>query len=320
VGSGGAHILTEGMRNTPEGRGISYLADVEDPNTTTLWHQGWISGQFLGLSDEEQVEWGHYLRALRDTFTIFSNWEDELIWDHHPSGRYTPKHGYIQLNLEVHNRELVWWWKQLWKLKCPGKAKLLFWAILEHKAPTWDVLQKRYYQGSGFCSLYRKNEETSAQLFVSYYYTQVVWAEVCKMLRYNLAWHGQNVLEAFQNWWFDHNTPALRATPCIFAWGIWITWNKVIFQDCRVPLESIAAQVVSIVQHFKVLEKPSQPRGIREENIDKDVPWGYFDGASQEQQMLCGGGGVLYKTETHSFQFLAGLGRVTNNYAELMTL
>ena len=140
------------------------------------------------------------------------------------------------------------------------------------------------------------------------------------MLRYNLEWHGHTVLEAFQNWWDAHHTPALRATPCIFAWGIWITRNKVIFQDCRIPLDIVAAQIVSIVQHFKAPVKASRTRGTQEEQIEKNIPWGYFDGASQDQQMTCGGGGVLYKTETHSFQFSAGLGRGTNNYAELMTL
>ena len=32
------------------------------------------------------------------------------------------------------------------------------------------------------------------------------------------------------------------------------------------------------------------------------------------------GGGVLFKTESHSFFFSVGLGRGTNNFAELMSL
>ena len=59
---------------------------------------------------------------------------------------------------------------------------------------------------------------------------------------------------------------------------------------------------------------------MREELIDKDIPWGYFDGASQARQLSFGGGGVFYKSEDHFFHFSAGLGRGSNNYAELMAL
>ena len=59
---------------------------------------------------------------------------------------------------------------------------------------------------------------------------------------------------------------------------------------------------------------------MREELIDKDIPWGYFDGASRAHQLSCGGGGVLYRSENHFFHFSAGLGRGSNNYTELMAL
>ena len=80
------------------------------------------------------------------------------------------------------------------------------------------------------------------------------------------------------------------------------------------------AQIVVIIQHFREPEKIHKHRPVREELIDKAIPWGYFDGASQARQMSCGGGGVLYKSETNYFHFSAGLGKGSNNYAELMSL
>ena len=53
------------------------------------------------------------------------------------------------------------------------------------------------------------------------------------------------------------------------------------------------AQIVAIIQHFREPEKPLKHRPVREEHIDKAIPWGFFDGASQERQLSCGGGGVL---------------------------
>ena len=80
------------------------------------------------------------------------------------------------------------------------------------------------------------------------------------------------------------------------------------------------AHIVAIFHHFMEPEKLLKNRPVREELIDKAIPWGFFDGASQELQLSYGGGGVLYKSESHYFHFSAGLGRGTNNYVELMTL
>ena len=224
-------------------------------------------------------DWEGFIRQLRASNVRLNNREDKLIWDYHPSGCYTPKHGYIQLNVLDHNREMVWWWKQLWKLKCLGKEKLLFWAILENKAPTWDILKKRFIKGPGFCVLCRKDEETIQHLFVQCSYSQTIWNEVGKQLGYIGGWQGDSALIAFQNWWAGKKY--LRAVPCIFAWGIWITRNKIIFQDCRTPMESVVAQIVVIIQHFREPEKIHKHRPVREELIDKTLPWGFFDGTSQ---------------------------------------
>ena len=56
------------------------------------------------------------------------------------------------------------------------------------------------------------------------------------------------------------------------------------------------------------------------EEIDKSFPWGYFDGVAQGEPNVCGGGGVLLLTKTHSFQIMSGLEEGSNNYAELMAL
>ena len=257
VGCGGEHVLPEVLRQFLENRGFFYLADVADPEACTLWNQGWLSGQRLRLPIDLQMIWGRYLRQLSCTFIRLGHREDELIWDHHPSGHYSPKLGYIQLSVAAHTRELVWWWKQLWKLKCPGKAKLLFWAILENKAPTWDILQKRSFQGPGICALCRQEEETILHLFLQCRYTQAVWVEVCNLLGFTIGWQGETVIEAFHHWWSEQNIISFRATPCILAWGIWISRNKSVFQERRVSIDVVAAQIASTVLHFRAPVKSS---------------------------------------------------------------
>lgn len=244
MGCRGGHILPAALRNLLADRGYHYLADIELLGASTLWQQGWISAQSIAIPDDLIGAWEEYIRNLSYSHIRLTNRCDELIWEHHPSGRYTPKHGYIQLNVNIHNRDLVWWWKHLWTLKCPGKAKLLAWAILENKAPTWDILQKRFIQGPGYCPLCKEAAETSSHIFVHCRFTQAVWADICKHLELNVNWWGMDFHEAFQLWWTDHKLSMFRAVPCILAWGIWITRNKIIFQDSRVPLEQVVAQAV----------------------------------------------------------------------------
>jgi ribonuclease HI len=43
-------------------------------------------------------------------------------------------------------------------------------------------------------------------------------------------------------------------------------------------------------------------------------------GAASADQLLCGGGGCLYFSNSHHYTLKAGLGAGTNNYSELMAL
>jgi hypothetical protein len=109
-----------------------------------LWHQCWKDGRTLGLNDTDTINWNLYLGAFGRANIRLSEREDELIWEGDPRGLYTPKAGYNILNSDPFQQEVKWWWKKLWKQKCPTKGKLLTWSILEHKVPTWDVLQRRF--------------------------------------------------------------------------------------------------------------------------------------------------------------------------------
>jgi ribonuclease HI len=49
-------------------------------------------------------------------------------------------------------------------------------------------------------------------------------------------------------------------------------------------------------------------------------PWDFFDGASQNEGSHCGGGAMIFLSESHCFKLKWGLGPGSNNYAELMAL
>lgn len=60
------------------------------------------------------------------------------------------------------------------------------------------------------------------------------------------------------------------------------------------------------------------PRHIVLENINHSHPWAYFVSSTQESG--CGGGAILYLSESHHFQIQMGLGKGINNFAELITV
>jgi hypothetical protein len=80
------------------------------------------------------------------------------------------------------------------------------------------------------------------------------------------------------------------------------------------------AQSLSILSHFLQGRDEHPARIVEAKFVDHSQPWSYFDGASQKNGQNCGGGAVIYLTNTHYFNLSMGLGSGTNNYAGLMTL
>ena len=154
------------------------------------------------------------------------------------------------MNLEVHNQPILRWWKKLWKLQCPAKAKILCWTILENKAPSCDALQRRCFQGLGRCTLCCNSLETLDHLFLHCQYTQQIWQGVGLALKASFIWPGPNFMETFRLWFVERAYLPYKALPCIISWGVWLAINKTIFQDLRIPLEVIVANILDVFQHF----------------------------------------------------------------------
>jgi hypothetical protein len=134
--SGISHILPLELINLLHGKNIFLLSHLADPNTT-LWHRGWKRVVDLGLTGASITQYKNYIAALQVIHIRLLNGEDELVWQKDPLGDYTPNLGYITLILDLFQQHQIWWWKGLWKLKCPQKSKLFLWADLNGKVPTW---------------------------------------------------------------------------------------------------------------------------------------------------------------------------------------
>jgi hypothetical protein len=84
--------------------------------------------------------------------------------------------------------------------------------------------------------------------------------------------------------------------------------TKQYFNNKMASPECTTTQGLSILEHFPQ-DKDSPPmRIVREEQVDKNVPWDFFDGASQNNGLPCGGGVFLFLSYSHFFKLQMGLG------------
>jgi len=315
-GSSSHHLLSPRALEALEGRGIFMISQLADEQSTTLWAQGWKTARSLGLEDGIAPDLDRLISALRNSHIRLRDREDALIWDKDPGGFYTPKAGYLSISQET--SEQRWWWKKLWKLKCPPKSKIFMWCAFENKVPTWDILKKRNLSGPGWCCLCKNEEESSYHLFMQCKYMTDVWGECSKLLGILFRWEGSSLEEAWKSW---ISYPAYHETcslPILVIWGIWLARNSSIFRDKEISPEVTAVKSISIFTAFR-----QKPRSVKTKNlsiieIDKTRPWGFFDGASQNNR--CGGGAILYLSEDHHFRIAIGLGEGSNNFAEILSL
>eukprot|EP00253_Pinus_taeda_P007952 PITA_07952 len=318
VGCNGNYALSPDLILQLEGKDLRFLSQVEKPGFSSIWGQAWKNGAELELGQRWWNEWNVFTQELLRSNIRLSDRQDELLWAHAESGEYAPKDGYKFLMSRKGWRDPEWWAKQLWKLKCPPKSKILFWCILRGKIPTWENLQSRFLQGPGRCTLCKTEAETVNHLFLKCPESLKVWCEIGNILNIKLVWEGFNIQEVWQKWWNEHATGNLRNLPLIISWGIWIARNKSLFQDKEIPVAITATQGAAIYSSLPVPKDSSPQRIVPELQIAEGIPWAFFDGASQNN--IAGAGFIIHLSPSHNLKASVGLGSGSNNYAELNAL
>ena len=199
------------------------------------------------------------------------------------------------------------------KIKIPLKTRVFMWCVLENKVPTWDNLQKRCFQGPGWCALCHDDGEFVSHVFVCCAYITEVWRECQKVLGRACNWTGISILRDWESWRRLETLDSMTALPLLVIWGVWLAINKIIFLDKLVTPSITANQVCGILSTFPQHIRVIRQRENMELELDHSVPWGFFYGASQNN--ICGGGVILFLSEHHFFELMVGLGDGSNNFA-----
>lgn len=161
------------------------LDKVNDRINTSMWEQKWLSVESLLMLDEWKETWNLYFLELKKWFVKLIDQNDKPVWNFNDvGGHYTIKHVYIS-TLNWDSGTPIGWWKYYWKVNPPLKSKLHIWLVLQNKDLTWDVFQKRSFEGSSMCPLCKCNCETNEHILYSCPYTNEVWALVCAHFNLN---------------------------------------------------------------------------------------------------------------------------------------
>ena len=163
-----------------------------------------------------------------------------------------------------------------------------------------------------------KESESISHLFITCSFSTAVWSDCLSQVGLNHRWDGDTVNSAWDRWWRSFSRSKLKALPLIIIWGIWLARNGAIFENKACLPAITSAQSVGLYKALPEHIRAAEQRRNLNLVLDKSYPWGFFDGAAQDD--LCGGGAYLYLSDSHFFSLTMGLGAGTNNYAELMSL
>ena len=130
----------------------------------------------------------------------------------------------------IRDMDHIWWWKVLWKMRCPLKAKLFCWFLLFGKALTWDVLIMKGREGPSRCFLCKMECESNFHIGVDCPFSQYVWLIIEDNLRLNNLWNGESVTACFKNWCLNPEVENFKPLPIIVLWFIWKARNLSCFE------------------------------------------------------------------------------------------
>lgn len=145
-------------------------------------------------------------------------------------------------------------WQHIWHSNLWPKITFFLWQILHHNILTWDNLQKRGFEGPGYCCLCGQPPETIQQLLIRCAFSTHLWNEAAKNFqRTNLD--QDSITKTLENWtqYPYHNNILNRIwqlTPSFLLWHTWKERNNKIFRETSKSAEQVWERLKDIIQEI----------------------------------------------------------------------
>lgn len=162
------------------------------------------------------------------------------------------------------------------------------------------MLQKRNQEGPRICLLCRQDPETTSHFFQESYFSQQIWKDLSGWMGTDNIWNKECLEDRLKVWYERQELKIFRPIPYLVCWGICIARNAILFENRFIPSFHVCDQTCAIYNHCKPTVKDGTPGQVGEVVVDKNIPWGYFDGARQGPDSTCSMEGILHFSDSHS--------------------
>jgi hypothetical protein len=138
----------------------------------------------------------------------------------------------------------------------------------ENKILTWEVLNRKGWEGPGICLLCKHFGEDLNHLFIHCSFLNQYGTRILHKLHINFAWAGNTFIDCWDSW--TSNPAVSNRLAAILCWNIWLARNKAIFED-KIPL--CLGCVYKILSSFSIVPcKPSSLNTRQRPIFKNDFP------------------------------------------------
>ncbi|KAF7814031.1 cytochrome P450 71A1-like [Senna tora] len=137
------------------GNNAEHILDINETVSSIITDNRW---QLEGISN---ICPQNVIREIESIpLPLFSQLSDALTWKSSPNGKYSAKSGYYFLNSSQVCSQLVFPWKDVWRLKCAESIRFFIWIICNTALPTNSLRAQRGMSASSICRRCNYSEET----------------------------------------------------------------------------------------------------------------------------------------------------------------
>ncbi|KAK3224168.1 hypothetical protein Dsin_011193 [Dipteronia sinensis] len=166
---------------------------------------------------------------------------DTLIWIHSSSDQFSSKEAHRFFPRQSWSMDWFIGGKKIWKPFIPHSRSTLMWRMLLRHLPTEDSLAKAGLSLASSCQFCYALTESLAYLFLHCPYSSGLWDYFLSLFRVHLSFQ-LSPLDLFIStisWKASPQVGNLWLTTVVqILWAIWYARNRLIFEDCFIPLIS----------------------------------------------------------------------------------
>jgi hypothetical protein len=221
-------FLSTPLQETLKEKNIVTLAQARNPLNAPNLSDYWVNSIELGMEGILALEWDMFRRNLFDSGVILQEGFDQVMWmgGDNP-GNPTARKFYLRIVSSKCLTKVESWRLSIWKWQIQLKVKMFIWLVIEEQILTWNMLQRKGWEGPGRCPLCKRDLEMPFHIFKLCPFSITVW----KFLKHNLNldgdWLGNTLSDCLKNWYMIKTMPTSIAAHVI--WFTSLEHNKAIF-------------------------------------------------------------------------------------------